>query len=315
MRPDTAPPVAALPVTHRSSVTADQIDHLGHMNVRFYAVNALAGTAAVVGGLPGWPSGAHVVHDVYTRHHREQLEGTALEVRSAVLGATPSALRLHHELVASDSGELAATFVHGVSPVGDDGAPRPLSDAVMEAAASRATAQPSYAAPRTVSLGADLARSAPSLELLRARGLAMRKERRVDPDECDERGAYRVDLAPMLTWGGEPVGGDAGGGARETPDGKLMAWASMETRVQLCRLPVVGTRIQSFGAGVAVHDKVTHRVHWAYDLDTGALLTAFEAVSLAFDIRARRPMPIPDDLRAFELGRLQPDLAPPLAAP
>jgi acyl-CoA thioesterase FadM len=61
---------------------------------------------------------------------------------------------------------------------------------------------------------------------------------------------------------------------------------------------------------VAIHDKVSHRVQWAYDLDTGGLLTAFETVSLAFDIRGRRPMSIPDDVRAMEVARLQPDLAP-----
>ncbi len=305
-----AAPATALRVTHTSTVTPDQIDHLGHMNVRFYAVNALAATRAVLADLPGWDGRPHVVHDVYTRHHREQLEGTPLEVRSAVLSAGPDGLRLHHELRASDTDVLAATFVHGISPVGDDGARLPVPDEVVRLAHAEAIDPPTYAAPRTVSLDADLAGSAPSLDELLERGLAMRKPRRVSSDECDERGRYRVDLAPMLTWAGEPIGGDHGGQARETSDGKLMAWASMETRVQLCRLPPAGTRIQSFGAGVAVHDKVTHRVHWAYDLDRGELLTAFEAVSLAFDIRARRPMSLPDDVRTWELARVQPDLAP-----
>jgi hypothetical protein len=51
-------------------------------------------------------------------------------------------------------------------------------------------------------------------------------------------------------------------------------------------------------------------MQWAFNLDTGRLLTAFETVSLAFDIRARGPMPIPEGLRAIEVARLQPDLAP-----
>jgi acyl-CoA thioesterase FadM len=305
-----ASPGTALRVTHTSAVTPDQIDHLGHMNVRFYAVNALAATHAVLADLPGWDGRPHQVHDVYTRHHREQLEGTPLEVRSAVLGADPGGLRLHHELVAADSGVLAATFVHGISPVAEDGARLPVPDDVIRAAQAEAIDAPGYAAPRTVSLDADLAGSAPSLDELLERGLAMRQPRHVSSDECDERGRYRVDLAPLLTWAGVPIGGETGGEARETADGKLMAWASMETRVQLCRLPPVGTRIQSFGAPVAVHDKVTHRVHWAYDLDRGDLLTAFEAVSMAFDIRGRRPMPLPDNVRAWELQRIQPDLAP-----
>jgi hypothetical protein len=75
-------------------------------------------------------------------------------------------------------------------------------------------------------------------------------------------------------------------------------------------MPRVGARIQSFGAGVAVHDKVTHRVHWTYDLDTEQVLTAFEAVSMAFDIAGRRPMSIPEGHRRRELEALQPDLDP-----
>ena len=45
-RPITDITATALTVTRRSSVTEDQIDHLGHMNVRFYGVNAQAGTTS-----------------------------------------------------------------------------------------------------------------------------------------------------------------------------------------------------------------------------------------------------------------------------
>jgi hypothetical protein len=76
--PADASPTTALRVTHTSTVTPDQLDHLGHMNVRFYSVNALAGTRAALADLPGWDGRPHVVHDVYTRHHREQLELAAL---------------------------------------------------------------------------------------------------------------------------------------------------------------------------------------------------------------------------------------------
>ena len=113
--------MSELLTTHESTVTPDQIDHLGHMNVRYYAVNAQAGTQAMLAAIPGWGGRPHIVHDVYTRHHREQLEGTSLAVRSAVIGAEPDGLRLHHELVATDSGVLAATFVHGISALDEGG--------------------------------------------------------------------------------------------------------------------------------------------------------------------------------------------------
>jgi acyl-CoA thioesterase FadM len=126
--------MSELRTTHESAVTDDQIDHLGHMNVRFYAVNAQAGTRAMLAGLPGWGPRPHLVHDVYTRHHREQLLGTALVVRSGVLGAGPDGLRLHHELAVRDSGDLAATFVHRISPLDESGERAAVSDRLAAAA-------------------------------------------------------------------------------------------------------------------------------------------------------------------------------------
>jgi acyl-CoA thioesterase FadM len=299
-----------LRATHTSSVSEDQIDHLGHMNVRFYAVNAHAGTRVVLGELAGWDDLAYEVHDTYTRHRREQLLGASLEVRSAVLSATPAGLRLHHELRNADSDELAATFVHGLRPLGTNGLPTAVPAEVVAAAQAQAIEQPEYAVPRTISLDHDLLAATPSMELVLERQLAMRQPRLVTTDECDERGRYRVEMAPMLTWAGEPIGGQPGDALNETSSGQLMGWAAMETRIQVGQLPSVGERIQSFGASVALHDKVMHRVHWVYDADSGALLTAFENVSMAFDIRGRKPMSIPDGYRQREEERVHPDLAP-----
>lgn len=297
--------------THASEVTEDQIDHLGHMNVRHYAENASAGTRAVLDGLPGWGRRPFVVYDVYTRHHREQLLGTALIVRSAVLGADPEGLRLHHELAARDTGVLAATFVHRISPLDEGGARAPLSDRLVAAAQDLALpTPPPYAATRTISLDADLVASAPSLDEVRARELAMRRERLVTAEECDAAGRYTPEMAPMLVWGGEPVRRDAGPWLEEMPGGELMGWASMETRIQTLRLPLVGERVQSFAATVALHDKVTHRVHWCFGLDRGELLVGFEIVNMAFDTRSRRPMSIPDAHAQRERATLQLDLAP-----
>ena len=301
-----------LVVTHTSSVTEDQIDHLGHMNVRFYSSNAHAGAVALLAGLDGWPRARHLVHDAYTRYRREQLLGTPLLVRSAVLGASVDGLRLHHELVPANAEELAATFVHRVSPIDEDGVRLPVPDAALEAARVRTIEPLSYASPRTVDLGHDPLATAPPLEVVRDRGLALRKERSIDADECDDLGRYRPEASMMLLWGGEPPDGLEGWvpELREGPGGELMGWALMETRVQLDRLPAVGTRIQSFGATIAIHERATHRVHWCYDLDRGAVLCAFEAVDVAFDTRARRTMVIPDEIRRRHEALLHPDLAP-----
>ncbi len=297
--------------THTSEVTEDQIDHLGHMNVRYYAENASAGTRAMLDALPGWGRRPFVVHDVYTRHHREQLLGTALVVRSAVLGADLEGLRLHHEVAARDTGVLAATFVHRISPIDEGGGPAPLSDRLVAAAQDLALPTPlPYAATRTISLDADLLASSPSVDEVRARDLAMRRQRLVTAEECDAAGRYTPELAPMLVWGGEPARRDLGPWLEEMHGGELMGWASMETRIQTRRLPLVGEEVQSFGATVAINDKVTHRVHWCFGLEQGELLVGFEIVNLAFDTRSRRPMSIPDAHAQREQAMLQPDLAP-----
>ena len=299
-----------LAVTHTSSVTEDQIDHLGHMNVRFYGTNAHAATANVLAALDGWPDVPHLVHDTYTRHHREQLLGTPLLVRSGILAADADGISIHHELVPANAEALAATFVHRVSPFATVGERLPVPPAAIEAARNALIAPPPYAAPRTINLAVGPLAMAPPLEVVLERGLAVRKARTISDEECDERGGYRPDMLMMLVWGGEPPEGATGWGPElyEGPDGELMGWAVMETRVQLDRLPTVGTRIQSFGATVAIHERATHRVHWCYDLDRGEVMCAFEAVDVAFDTRARRTMVIPDTFRRRQEAALHPDL-------
>ena len=301
-----------LAVTHTSSVTDDQIDHLGHMNVRYYGVNAHAATSSVLAALDSWPSGSHIVHDTYTRHHREQLAGTPLLVRSGVLGAGADGLRLHHELVPADAEALAATFVHNVSPIDEHGERIAVPDVVISAAQADLIEPLPYAAPRTVDLEVDALGASPSLATLRERGLDVRKPRVIGEDECDERGGYRPDATMMLLWGGEPSENTEGWGPGlyEGPNGELMGWALMETRVQLARLPRAGMHIQSFCATIAIHDRATHRMHWCYDLDRDEPLCTFEAVDVAFDTRGRRSMVIPDAIRRRQESILHADLAP-----
>lgn len=299
-----------LRVTHQSTVTQDQIDHLGHMNVRFYGVNAQRATRAMIDVL-GLDGGRLVLDDLYTRHHREQMLDTVLEVRSGLVAAEPGRVRIYHELVDVEHDVLAATFVYGLSAVGSDGARDDLDPATVQRLGDSVVEIPPRGASRTIDLDADAMFAAPTLEAVRARGLEMREPREVTAEECGADGRVTPDLAPMLTWAGTPVGrGARGDMLHDGPNGEKMGWAAMETRMRTPRLPAVGDRIQSFGALVDMADKTTHRVHWAFDLDRGDLLTSFETVSLAFDTVGRRPMSIPQWIREGEAATLHPDMAP-----
>ena len=308
-RPIDDTTTSELTVTHRSAVTRDQIDHLGHMNVRFYGVNAAAGTAAILDSL-GTPEDITIRPvDIYTRHHREQLLGAELVVRSGVIEVLDHGLRIYHELANIATGALAATFVHGVRAEDATGVVA-LPEPVADAARKQVAAVPAHGATRSISLASDPVASAPTLDTLRDRDLAMRKVRAISEEECDTDGAYIPAFAPMLTWGGEPANRRIPEMVHEGPDGLRMGWASMETRMVIERLPRLGDRIQSFSAVIALADKTSHRIQWAYDVDRGDLLTTFEVVNLAFDITARAPMSIPAHLRESETFVLNTDLAP-----
>ena len=299
-----------LRVTHQSTVTEDQIDHLGHMNVRFYGINAQRGTSSLLDEL-GLDQHQLRLDDLYTRHHREQMLGTHLTVRSGLIDADPGRVRIYHELVDLEHDVLAATFVHGLTPVGPDAGRPELSAAQVERLLAETVAVPPHGASRSIDLDADPLSVAPTLDLVRARGLEMREPRLVTAEECGPDGFVTPDLAPMLTWAGTPVGRSARGDKlHDGPNGEKMGWAAMETRMRTPRLPALGDEIQSFSALIDLADKTTHRLHWAFDLVRGDLLTSFETVSLAFDTVGRRPMSIPQWIRDGEAATLQPDLAP-----
>lgn len=279
----------ALTVSHTSTVTPDQIDELGHMNVRWYGANAVAATLAMCERLGiGNPSLA----SMYTRHHHEQLEGNELEVRSGVLAGT-SRLRFFHELRNRADDDLAATFVHELD---------------HPAVESPGVELPDHALPRSLDLDVDRFSSAPSLQTLRDLGLAIRLEREVDTE--DSLGADFVPtwLTNNLFWGGErPDGVESW--IRDTADGDRVAYATMETRVRVGEPVALGTRIQSFGAVIAIGAKVVHELNWVYAVDDERLLAVAETIDIAFSIPKRRAREIPPEMREREEARLRPELA------
>jgi len=278
-----------LSVTHTSSVTPDQIDELGHMNVRWYGANAVAATTALCERLG---IGEPALHSTYTRHHREQMEGNQLEVRSAVLnGGGP--LRFFHELRNQANNDLAATFVHE------------LDHPALE---TPGMTLPDYGNPRSIDLAVDRFTAAPSLAELRRRDLATRIERQVTTEDSMGPDVVPTWLTNNLLWGGERRDGVTDW-IRDTDDGDRVAFASMETRLRVGRPVAVGTRIQSFGAVIALGAKIAHDLNWVFDLDTQELLAVAETVDLAFSIPNRRSREMPPEIREREEARLHPDLA------
>jgi acyl-CoA thioester hydrolase len=300
---------------YQTEVTPDQIDHLGHMNVRFYGAHARAGAERLLARL-GITSDQHqtvVGRDVYVRHHHEQLVGAPLEVHGGVLDGSTRRLRLYEELVNPASGQVAATFVLAFESADPTTrAPQALDETLVAAALAHTVVLPDHGRPRSIDLDDDPVAAAPTLAVLRDRGLAMRRPRVIDAREIpvDEHGFVSPVATGELVWGGEPLEEEAGFRPLEPlPGGGSMGFATMETRASWARVPRVGDRVQSFAAQLDLQAKTMLTRHWSMDVERDELIVVFTVVNLAFDLGARRAMVIPDDVRQRLETRFHPDLS------
>ncbi len=309
---------ASMDLLHTTQVAPGQIDHLGHMNVRYYAEHARTGGSALIGslGLAADDGPAFRLGDLYIRHHREQMVDARLAVLGGVLSVESDRLRLYEELVNVETDEIAATYVVSYEPVDPaDRSIRPISDEAVDAARERTVAVPERGRPRSIAIDDDPTADAPSLEELRARDLAMRRVRTVAEEACDAEGYLDANAVAELVWGGIPLEGHEFEPFHLTAEGVRIAWATMETRGTWARQPQAGDRVQSFGAELEINDKTTLTRHWVFDVDRADLVCTFAVVGLAFDLEARRAVVIPDAVREAFAERLHPDLASTIVRP
>lgn len=317
---------------YSSEVQSNEIDHLGHLNVRFYMERAQRAfkvlTDSLGLGLDACSArGARLVqHDSYTRFHREQFKGSTLVVRGGVLAAGPEGLSLYFEVVNDARAEIAATFIIGASLVAP--ATREvlsLPAAAVAAAGAGLIEAPDHGRPRSVDLGP------PRLDVRfedladrlgddGADPMGRRMERTIEAADCDEFGflADTQDMMfgnlrmPRLPQEGE---GEAPGGAHWGPmtftsdEGHRFGWASMETRTVRVSAPRAGDLLASIGAEIALHGKARHSRRWIFNTTTGQIVSLNDNVSVALDLDARRSIEIPPKLRSQLERRHLPEFA------
>jgi acyl-CoA thioester hydrolase len=303
-----------LTLLHEAPVAENEIDDLGHMNVRYYGERALDSTHELLSNHGLSPDSCESVgavldvFDIYTRHHREQLAGAPLAVRGGVLDAGDDGVRLYHELTNTDSGELAATFVHRIQLRDLESRSAVVLPAdVRKSLGESIVGWPEHGQSRTI----DLDRTAPPLTLAEARrrGLAIRKERRVRADECDANGFAPPSRRLELVWGGEPLHPGANGPPMfDLDDGGRMSLAALETRSLLFESPKVGTLIQSFSAIVEIARKTIVRRTWVFDVERARLLHNNMMVDIALHLGERRSLEIPANVRSTFEAEAQLDL-------
>ncbi len=303
---------AALRTFDTAEVKPEEIDGLGHMNVRFYMeraqrANRLLLAELGVGADEGEAPGVRATQaDTYVRYQREQFQGQLLSVNGGVLEATPTGLRAFYELANPARGEIAATFII-VTALTDraTGGPAPLPTETLKAAEAARIELPDHGRPRTIDL------APPRLDLTYDAVAARISEEGSDPwsrrmkwpvpaEACDEHGNL-VDTGALMFGGFRQPSAEEmrkhGPMTFTGDDGHRLGWASLETRMVRVSQARAGDVLSSISAEVGLHAKVRHSRRWLFNLTSGQLVSLNDNVSIALDLDARRAIDIPPSIR------------------
>jgi acyl-CoA thioester hydrolase len=303
---------AAMRTLDTSEIKPEEIDGLGHMNVRFYMERAQRANRVLlaelgVGGDEGEAPGVRVTQtDTYVRYHREQFRGQVLAVNGGVLEAGPTGLRAFYELTNPARGEIAATFII-VSSLADraSGLAAPLSAESLKAADAARIELPDYGKARTIDLKAprlDLSHQAVAARIPEdgSDPMSRRSEWSVPAEACDEHGNLADTGALMFGGWRQPSAEEM---RRHGPmtfvgdDGHRLGWASLETRMVRAGQARAGDVLSSIGAEIGLHAKVRHSRRWLFNLTSGQLVSLNDNVSIALDLDARKAIDIPPSIR------------------
>jgi acyl-CoA thioester hydrolase len=310
-------------VLHTSTVLAEEIDSLGHMNVRYYMTRMQSANRQMVDGLGIDPDVLQHSFlrsvDTYTRFRNEQFEGATLETVGGLLSIGEGGVQSYVEIRNPDTAAVAATFVVTTALIDRktrDTQILPLP--TPDLSGSGYVEIPAYAKPRSLSLGPantditleTLQNSIPDVE-----GGGMMSGRRtaqIEADDVDAQGWLKEDVelmflpfAKMASEAGEKPGPPV----ITTSDGLRIGWAVMETRTMLFAQPRLGDQLSYFSTDLKVETKSRLSRRWALNSSTGQLLGMSDTVGVCIDLDARRAIEWPDELREEIEKHQQPQLA------
>ncbi|HXQ10543.1 MAG TPA: thioesterase family protein [Caulobacteraceae bacterium] len=305
-----------------ADVKPEEIDGLGHMNVRYYAERAQRANEALLAELGldacGEAGPRLIQPDTYTRYQREQFAGATLVVRGGVLEADANGVRCYYELANPAKDEIAATFLI-TSALADrmSGETAPLPQAVVANANARRIELPAHGRPRTIDTrpprtDLDFAELSARLAEDPDDPMSRRSEWVVPPEACDENGLL-ADVGAMMFGGFRmPTAEEMrqyGPMTFSTDEGHRVGWASLETRMIRVSPARVGDALCSLGAEIGLHSKVRHTRRWMFNTTTRRLVTLNDNVNIALDLDARRAIDIPASLRRSIEARHVPEFA------
>ena len=298
---------------HESVVTEDEIDTLGHLNVRFYVERAVKANLALLRrtGIVPAPAGQMMRRvDTYNRFHREQFTGATLHTYGGIVPnesvGVAAGVTTYLEIRNVDKGETAASFIM-TSDIIDtasqarQGIKLPVADLL-----SLTIELPQAGHPRSLSLATPGQVSFAELDAVvpndQEPGVFHgRREGTVKADDCDEQGRLKEELEPLFVLfrafaeqqqrqPGPPIFMDK--------TGRRLGWAMIETRVTNEIRPTAGETIVSLSADLKFGEKWRHTRRWLFSKESHALFGVHDQIGMCLDLDARRAISIPDEIRA-----------------
>jgi acyl-CoA thioester hydrolase len=299
-----------------SRVLPEEIDSLGHLNVRYYLARVDRANQALLASLGVTGLGGNEVAattalrrvDTYCRFQREQFEGAELSVYGGLLASNDATARCYFEIRNEARDQIAATFVTGTlisNPASQSSERFPFDTRHPDPA--RVISIPDHGKPRSLNL--DLPRTDVALADLMTRiepsteiGMTGRRNGRIEAEDCDASGFLRDDLDIMFVLFRREVSVTDpkafGPPVLRTDDGHRFGWAMLETRNREFARPRLGDEVVWLGADIGIAEKSRRSRRWAFVANTGELLSIHDAVGIAMDLDARRAIPVPPSIRA-----------------
>jgi len=274
-------------------------DEMGHLNVRFWvakSLEALGGLARVLGMPEAFTAEAGatlVVREQHMRFLREARAGMSLTAQGSVVEMGEDHARLlivlHHL-----SGEPAATFQTVVSHVtAGDLKPFPWPQRVRDAAAAITAPVPAHAAARSI----DLSPVTTMASLAKAEALGLKRIGlgTIQTAELDVFGRMRGEmLVGRISDGVSRLFGNDRPGPALAPGEapKRIGGAVLEYRIVHHDWPRAGDHIEVRSALSEVTPRIRRVMHWMVDPVSGKPWGSTEAVTISFDLDARKTVDI-----------------------
>lgn len=307
---------------HETIVLPEEIDSLGHMNVRYYMARMERANRILLEELniPADTMARSFLRrtDTYTRFRREQFEGATLHTLGGILALTEGGMQSYIEIRNPQTEDVAATFIVTTALI-DQASRSPLAfPATVRDRAAHPIEVPRFAKPRSLSLGPvntnitlqDLQTQIPDVE--GGGMMSGKREATIEADDVDADGWLKEDIELMFLPFARlaaQTGEQQGPPVFHTSNGLRVGWAVMETRTQTFAQPRLGDDIAYFSADLKIEDKSRLSRRWALDRGTGQLLGMSDTVGVCIDLDARRAIPWPEELRKQIERYQQPQLA------